>query len=176
MHPTILLFIASALVAQTVHFAPQPSNLPGADQYAVTVCQDGKATNMSAGKVYEAAISYDVSPLTNSTVLDLGKRATKNSMARKVALVLEVAGGLATGFMVGGIIDFEEPWIKATIPSIPIGLRTITTLTSERIPHFDLPDNMLPPMFQVPEAGCTQSYTLYVFKGDAREAFSVTLK
>jgi len=155
----------------TAHFSPQPSILPGQTEYAVTTCST-EAVTLSGGLVWAAA-TPTISPVTRANVLSVAKQATNMSWQRKVLMGIEFASYGVAAAASGQYVKIKE--IPGPVwAGIGVALRTATTLVNQNVPAFDMPDNYLPPLMQIPAGACLE-YSMFASTQPGKEAFSAVV-
>lgn len=138
------------------YFSPQPipSHLPGLTQYAVQICSTGQQVVTPGGLIYAAAQSK-ISPVTRSAVTAAYLQQAGRSPWRITALVLEGSAWVATALLEGGVVKVKEKY-RAALPVFAGGIRTVTTLVKAEVPPGTIPDNLIPPLVQIPAGGCVE--------------------
>ncbi len=152
----------------TVKLHDQGTWLGGSRQYVVSICNTGKeALGISASQVWAAAELMGVSPKTNANVLRECEDAVSLSSPRKVLIVFEAAGLIATSLIAGEIvkIDKDTPEGKAiaiAVPATTAVIRIGTTLVKREVPNCDIKEEFprLPNYFQLGIGACVD-HTLY---------------
>ncbi|MBI3665015.1 MAG: hypothetical protein HY236_02125 [Acidobacteria bacterium] len=169
---TFLLFLAASAAWAQVRatLMPQPAVIPGITQYGVEVCSEQNVT-LSGGLVYAAA-SGEISPVLPSKIQEQMAAMTRTSWQRKVLLGLEYASWGAGAAAGGSLIKIKEPGLQALFPAVGAALRTATTVWKKETPTYNLPTNVLPPVFQIAAGGCGE-YSLFARSKPDEKPFTI---
>lgn len=157
----LLTLIIAAVVAagQDITFIPQPSSVPGLTEYEAVIGNNTQAPiRMTAAEIKVKAFHSGIALATYTNVLKAIEDANGRSPFRYAGIVLEVTGWAGAVLITSDTIKINERW-KVLFPTVAGGLTFARTLINRERRDVALPQNLLPPIFDVPPGGAT--YTVF---------------
>lgn len=158
---TLTLLFSFAAGAQTIVFVPQPSRIPGLNEYRAIVTNDnsGPLTVQGMSVILEG-VHQSLRILSPAVLQAQVSQLNKHSKAHWASLIVEVSSWAMTSFQAADIVKIRSPYDK--IFPLAGGLMTFgRTLILREDPEIKVPSDSMPPLFTVP-ANSSVDYAVWV--------------